>query len=124
MRNYLHGFPLVITPPFLADHSLIYLPGGYVVGLRSGNVQESLVMAEVQVGFSSIFGYITLSVLIRIQGTGVYIYVRIQFLNGDGIPPRLKQLGQRRGYDPFPERRGNSPGNEDISRFNHSRTSL
>lgn len=51
-------------------------------------------MPQVKIGLGTVTGDITFTVLIRIEGAGINIYVRIKFLNCDGVAPGLKELGQ------------------------------
>ena len=56
-------------------------------------------MAQVEVGFRTVFGHVTLSVLVRIQGSGVDIDIRIEFLHRYFVATRLEQTAQRCGCD-------------------------
>ena len=82
MRNHLYGFPQISAFSFLIDYCLVDAPCSNVIGLGGKNVQESLVMPKVQIRFSTIFSYITLSMLVRVEGSGIYVNIRIEFLDG------------------------------------------
>ncbi len=83
MRDHLDGFSEVIASPLFFDDGFINPAGCYIVGLGCGHIQKSLIVAQVQVGFRTIFRNITLPVFIGIKGARVNINVRIQFLNSD-----------------------------------------
>jgi hypothetical protein len=88
----------------------------HIVGLAHDNARETLVMAEIQVGFSAVFRDVDLAMLIRVHSAGIHIDIRIQLLNGD-----LKAFGLENSSDGC---RGNAlakagnhaPRNEDILR--------
>ena len=58
-------FPKIVSFSFLVDDTLIDLPSGDIIISAQGNVQESLVVAQIQVDLSSIIKDIDLTMLIR-----------------------------------------------------------
>ena len=68
-----------------------------------GQVQEPLVVAQVEVGFGPVVGYVALAVLVGVEGAGVDVDVGVKLLDGDSEPPRLQKLGQRGGNNSFAE---------------------
>lgn len=117
MRNDLHGLAQVLALALLVNHALINLTGGHVVGMAGRNRSETLVMAQVEVGFRTVFGHVTLSVLVRIQGSGVDIDIGIQFLNRHRIAACLQQAGDRRRNNAFTERRSHAARHENVLGF-------
>jgi hypothetical protein len=92
VRNDLNGFPQVFATAFFFNYTLIDAASSNVIGLRSGYVQEALVVTKIEVGLGTIVGNETLAVFIGVQCTWVYIDVGIQFLDGYSMPARLKQF--------------------------------
>ncbi len=89
MWNYLYCLAQVIAMPLLIDNGLIDASGRYVVGLGSMYIRESLVMPQIQVGFSTIFCNITFPMFIGIHCSGIYIDIRVDLLCCSREPPRL-----------------------------------
>ncbi len=74
---------------------MVYPAGSYVVGLAGRYVQEPLVVAEVKVGFGPVLGYIAFTMFVWIQCSGVNIYVGVELLDGNAVPPYLEEFCQR-----------------------------
>ena len=108
MRDYLDGFAQVGAFAFAGDDGVVYPSRGYVVGLGGMHAQETLVVSQVQVCFRSVFRDVALSVLVRVEGSGVYIDVGVEFLDGDSEAPGLQEFRQRRSNNALPERGRNS----------------
>ena len=70
-------------------------------------------MAHVQVGFGTIIGDIYFTVLKRIHGTGIDVYVGVEFLKSDGQPPTFQQRTDGGGGEALAQRGKNSAGDED-----------
>ncbi len=104
MRDYLYGLAEIGPLALLRYDSVVYLAGGDVIGLGGVYSEEPLVMAEVQVSLGPVVGYIALSVLVRVQGSRVYVDVGIEFLNGDTQAACLQKFGQRGRDDSFAQR--------------------
>ena len=83
VRNDLDGATEIIAAAFLLDHRFVDLAGGEVVGLLHPCRLEALVVAEIEVGFSAVFGDEDLSVLERTHGAGVDVDVRVQLDHRD-----------------------------------------
>ena len=56
MRDDLHGFAEIVTATLFVEHALVNLAGSEVVGFAHARFNETLVMAQIQVGFSAIVG--------------------------------------------------------------------
>jgi len=66
MGDYLYGFTEISAFPFFINYMLIDTACCNIVGLGGKDVKEAFVVAKIEICFGSIFGYITLTVLIRI----------------------------------------------------------
>lgn len=60
VRDNLHGFAQVVTLSLQVNYVLIYLPGGDVVVSTEGNIEVPLVVAEIEINFSTVVEYETL----------------------------------------------------------------
>ena len=65
VRNHLNSFAQVVTATLFLEHAFVDLAGGEVVGLAHARFNETLVVAQVQVGFGAVFGDKHLTVLKR-----------------------------------------------------------
>ena len=108
MGNYLHGLAQVCPLPFLADYRVVDFSCGDIVGLGGVNTEEALIMPEVEVSLSPVFSHIAFAVFIGVQSARVYIYVRVEFLDGNFQAASLEKFGKRCRYDSFSERRCHS----------------
>jgi len=117
MRHNLYGFAQIITAPFFFNHSLINSAGGYVIFLSSIAAQKTLIMPQVQITFGSVFGHKTFTVLVRIERAGIYIQIRVKFLDSYPQAACLEQQSQGRSENAFAERRSNTARNKNI--FGH-----
>ena len=68
----LDSFAKVVAAAFAFDHLPINFPGGNVVVAVEGNVQETLVIAQVQVHLTAIIKDIHFAMLVRAKGPRVY----------------------------------------------------
>ena len=82
MRNHLNRFTQIVSATFFVNHTFVDTSRSDIVGLCSLNTQETFVVSQVEVGFVSVYGYIALSVLIRIQCSRVDVDIRVKLLNG------------------------------------------
>ena len=80
---HLHGFSQVLAFALLGDHIIIDASRGDVIGLAGGDVEKTLIMAQVQVGFRSVIGHVALPMFIGVEGPGVYINIGVKLLDGD-----------------------------------------
>ena len=65
MWNHLNRFTQVVAAALFFEHAFVDLAGGEVVGLAHARFNETLVVAQVQVGFGAVFGDKHLTVLKR-----------------------------------------------------------
>src|SRR5881397_2138123 len=93
--NYLDAFTEEVSPPFLLDNRRVDLACCDVVALGDVDVQESLVGADVHVGFSPVFGDEDFPVDVRVHGSGVIVEVWVDFDGGDFESSGLHYLADR-----------------------------
>ncbi len=104
MGHYLYRLTEKFAAALLVDDVLVYAAGGDVVALRCVSVEETLVVAEVEVGLGAVFGDVTFTVFVRVERTRVYVEVGVELLYCHVVAAGLQQLGQRRRYDAFAQR--------------------
>ena len=90
--HHLYGLAQVVAAALLVYHGLVYPACGQRVCLCGLYACETLVVAEVKVGFHAVYGHIALSVLIGVERARVYVYVRVELLDGDVVASCLEQL--------------------------------
>jgi len=115
--NDLNRFAQVIAAPLFFEHRLVNLAGGEVVELFHPRRDEALVVAQVQIGFGTVFGDEHLAMLERTHGARVKVDVRVQFEQRDLQTTRFKNRPQRRGSNALTQG-GNDP-TRDKHIFNH-----
>src|SRR5690606_32683068 len=98
----LDGAPQVVAPALLLDDGPVDLAGGDVAALFQVLVDETLVVAHIQVAFGPVIGDEDLAVLEGAHGAGVHVYVGIEFLHGDLEAPALEETAQGSGRDALP----------------------
>src|SRR5262249_22625833 len=89
--NYLDGFAKIITAALFRDDLLVNAAGGPVVIAREAGVSESLIMAQVEIGFSAIVGYKDLAMLEGRHGAGIDVQVRVKLHQVDLEAAAFKQ---------------------------------
>ena len=94
MRDNLDSLSKICTFALLINDGVIDFTGCHIVRLRCVDTEETLVMSKVKVGLGTILGDIALSVLIRIQCTGVDVDIWIEFLDCDPEAACLKKFCQ------------------------------
>jgi hypothetical protein len=89
MRNDLHGPAAVIAVTFLGQDGFIDLAGGDV-GLNIQTlIDETFIVAEIQIGLGAIIGDENFAVLSRRHRAGIDVQIRIELLHGDVIATGL-----------------------------------
>ena len=83
MGNILHRRAQILTASFLVNDIGEDLAGRQVGILIKIFIDEALIMAQVQIGFSAVFGYKDFAVLVGAHRAGVNIDIRIQFLGSN-----------------------------------------
>ena len=78
MRDHLHRTAQIIPPAFLGDDFLIDAPRGDIVLLIGRTARETLIMAQIQVGFRTIIGHENLAMLIGAHRARIDIEIGIE----------------------------------------------
>ncbi len=112
MRDDLNRPAQVIAAALLTDDRIVHLAGGEVGFARQLGGGETLVMAQVEVGFRSVIGDEHLSVLEGAHGPGVDVDIRVHLLHRDPQAPRLHESANGSGGQPLAEGRYNATGDE------------
>ena len=92
MRHNLNGLAEIVASALLVDDRLIYTTRSHRVSAGSLNACESLVVTEVKVGLHTVSGHVALTVLVRVEGTGVDVDVRVELLDRNLVAASLQQL--------------------------------
>ena len=99
MRDDLHGFAQIFACALLIQHVPVHLAGGQVGELIQVLVDETLIVAEVEVSFRAVVGDINLAVLERAHRAGVHVDIRVQLLRSNLEAAAFEQAAERRGRD-------------------------
>ena len=94
MRNDLYGPAAVIASAFLLQDRPVDLAGGDVGILVQTFVNKTLIMSQIQIRLGPVIGDKYFAVLDRVHGSGINIDVRVEFLHGDLVAPRLQKASQ------------------------------
>ena len=92
VRHHLNGLAQIVATALLVDNRLVYAAGCQRIcfgGLDSG---ESLVVAEVEVGFHSVNRHIAFAMLVRVECSRVDVDVRVKFLDSDVVTSCLQEF--------------------------------
>ena len=117
MGNDLHGLAQVVATALFFQHGLVNLARGEVVGLFHARFDETLIVAQIQVGLCAVVGHENLAVLKRRHGARVYVDVGVKLDEGDFESPRFEDRGKRGGGDSLAQGRHHTAGHED--KFGH-----
>ncbi|MDR6152681.1 hypothetical protein QF021_000770 [Acidovorax delafieldii] len=90
----LYGLAQVVAAAFLLQHGLVNLARGEVIGFLHARFDETLVVAQIQVGFCAVIGHEHLAVLERRHGARVYVDVGVKLDEGDFESPRFEDRGK------------------------------
>ena len=88
----LDGLAQVGPFPLLGYDCVVNPSGGDVVGLGGVYAEKAFVVAQVEVGFGSVLGYIAFPVFVWIEGSGVDVDVGVEFLDGDSEASGLQEF--------------------------------
>ena len=92
VRHHLDGFAEIIATTLLVDDCLVDTTSGERIRFRSLNAGESLVVSEVEVGLHTIYRYVALTMLIRVQCTRVDVDVWVKLLDSNVVTSCLKKF--------------------------------
>ena len=82
VRDHLDGGAQIVTTTLLAQHVCIDAAGGEVVAAGHLGADETLVVAQIQIGFGPVLGYEHFTMLGRAHGARIHVDVRVQFHDG------------------------------------------
>ena len=91
VRNDLDGATQIVAAPLLGDDRAVDAARGHVAFPLHEFVDETLVVAQVQVRLGAVLGDVHLSVLERTHGARIYVDVGIELLVGDLQAALLEQ---------------------------------
>ena len=80
---------------------LVNLAAGEIVVPRENAIGESLVVAEIEIGFRAVVQHVNFAVLERIHRSGIDIEIRIKFLENNAQTARFEQRAERSRGQPF-----------------------
>src|SRR5205807_8483131 len=100
--------------PFARDDRRVDAACGDARVAREVFVDETLVVAEVEVRFGAVVGDEHLAVLERVHRPGIDVDVRIELLHRDPQAPRLQEPPTRRRRQAFAATGGHAAGYEDV----------
>ena len=83
MGDDLHGLAQIVATAFLFQHGLVDTARGEVIGLAHARFDETLVVAQVQVGFGSVIRHEHFTVLEGRHGARVHVDIGIELDEGD-----------------------------------------
>src|SRR5690606_2108503 len=83
MGNDLNSLAQVVATAFFAQHGLVYLAGREVIDFTHTGRDEALVVAQIEVGFSAVFGDEYLAVLERTHGARIDVDIRVELKHRD-----------------------------------------
>src|SRR5690606_14249977 len=85
---------------------------------------EALVMAEVEIGLSSVIGDEHLAMLGRRHRAGVDVEIRVELPQADLVAARLQHRAERRGGKALAQRGNHATGDENVPRHGPSPCSV
>ena len=92
VRHHLNGLAQIVATALLVNHRLVYAACCQRVGFGGLDTGESLVVAEVEVGFHSVNRHIAFAMLVRVECSRVDVNVRVKFLDSDVVTSCLQEL--------------------------------
>ncbi|CAI8444322.1 MAG: Uncharacterised protein [Cyanobium sp. ARS6] len=111
--NHLHRAAVVITAAFFVNHRLVDRTGGHAVQPRHRRIGEALVVTQVEVGFSPVFGHEDLAMLKRTHRAWVHIQVWIQLQDRNAVATGFEQAPKAGSHDAFADAGDDTTGDED-----------
>ena len=114
VRNHLHRFAEIIAAAFFGENGFVDAAGGPVVVAAELRVREALVVTEVEIGFSAVFGDEDFAMLKRTHRAGIDVEIRIALLKGDFETATFEETTDGGGSYALSERGNNTAGNKNI----------
>ena len=104
VRNHLHGATQIITTTLFIDHALVNLARREIIRFLHLHGDKALVMAEVKVGFCTVFGDKNLAMLKRRHGARIHVDIRVQLDHRDFNTASFENGGKGGCCDPLAKR--------------------
>ena len=114
MGNDLDRTAKIIASTLGGNDSGINLTGGDAGAFRTVDVHEPLVVAEVQVRLSAIFGDENFAMLKGIHRSSIDVDVGVKLDRSNGITAIPEKPAKTRGCDSFADRTNNAARNENV----------
>ena len=114
MGDDLHGGAQVLPPALLVQHVPIDLAGGKVGKFIQVLVNETLIVAQIQIGLRPVLGDVHLAVLVGAHGARIHIDIGIQLLGRHLQSSGLQQTAQGRGGNALAQAGNHAAGDENI----------
>ena len=92
VRHHLYGLAQIVPVALAIYYRFIYTSCRYRVMTRSTYACKTLVVSQIQIRFHTIHRHVTLSVLVRIQGTRIYIDIWVKLLYRNLVSTCLQQF--------------------------------
>ena len=81
MGDNLNSLSQIVTTAFFVNNTFVNTSCCNVIGFSCLDAQKTFVMSQIEVGFVSVYRYITFTMFIRIQSSRINIDIRIELLN-------------------------------------------
>src|SRR5690606_23855271 len=101
VRDDLNSLAKIIPATLLTQHRFVDLSGGEVIHLAHASGDETLVVTEIQVGFSTVFRDEYFAMLERAHSAGVDVDVGIQLELGEAQAAGFEDGRKRSGSNTF-----------------------
>ena len=117
--HHLNRLTQIVATPFTLDDAEVDAPRRHAVITRCLNSRETLVVAQVQVGFHAVGRHVAFAMLIGVQRSRVNVDVGVELLNRDLVSPCLQQVAQRSRNDALAQRRRDTACDKYVLCFFH-----
>ena len=94
MRDHLNRLAEILAAALLVEHVPVYLTGREVGELVEVLIDETLVMAEIEIRLRAVLRHIHLAVLVRTHCARVNIDVRVELLRCNFQPARFQKASE------------------------------
>jgi hypothetical protein len=95
VRHHLDGGAEIIAASLLGEDLLVDAAGGDVVLLGRRPSGETLIVAEVEIGFGAIVSHEHFAVLVRRHRAGIDVEIGIELAQANFVAARLQQRAER-----------------------------
>ena len=116
MRNNLNSCPKVFSTAFLTKHFTINFTSCHVGIFVEIDIDETFIVTQVQICFSSVICHKNFPVLVRTHSSRINIDIRVKFLNGYLETTIFQETAQTCCHNPFPNRRYHTTSYKNIFR--------